>query len=95
MPFSWVRVSSATSKRIRECTGDSDSRTTFDDCVRKIVEAEGGGVEAVWFEQNGKFARVHFFWETHEQKARILFDLEAEDVIDLITPRQADELARR
>jgi hypothetical protein len=94
MPFSWVRVSSATSRKIRECTGDEPSRARFDECVRKIVAADGGGVEAVWFEQNGKFARVHFFWETHEQKARIIFDLEAEDVIDLITPQEADELGR-
>lgn len=94
MPFSWVRVSSKTSRKIRECTGDEPSRSDFEECVRKIVAAEGGGVEAVWFEQNGKFARVHFFWESHEQKARIIFDLEAEDVIDLISPQEADELDR-
>ncbi|MFL5962277.1 MAG: hypothetical protein ACJ757_05225 [Gaiellaceae bacterium] len=55
---------------------------------------DGGRVEEIWFEQNGRYARVRFYWETQEQKARILFDLEGDEVIDLLTPQEVDDLTR-
>ncbi len=92
MPFSWVRVSSTTSAKIRQCTDGDPSKRKFEECVRSIVAGDGGRVESLWFEQNGRYARVRFYWETHEQKTQILFDLEGEDVVDLLTADQVDKL---
>jgi hypothetical protein len=93
MPFSWVKAPSGTSPKIRACTGGDPSKLKFEECVESIVAKAGGRVESLWFEQNGKFAHIHIYWETHEQRANIVFDLQAEDVIDLISPREVDELA--
>jgi hypothetical protein len=93
MPFSWVRLSSHTSHKIRECMGDSRSKVRFAECVHKIVADAGGSLEQLWFEQNGKFAHGHIQWYTPEQKAHIVYDLEADQVIDLVSPQEIDELA--
>ncbi len=92
MPFSWVRVSSKTSPKIQRCRAGDPSKKAFEDCVRTIVTEDGGRVESFWFEQNGRYARVRFYWETHAQKAQIIFDLEGEDVIDLLTADEVDKL---
>jgi hypothetical protein len=92
MPFSWVRVSSHTSQKIRECTGDNHSKAKFEECVRQIVGDDGGGVESIWFEPNGRYAHAHIYWETSEQKRNIIFDLEAEDVVDLYSAEEIDAL---
>ena len=92
MPFSWVKVSSHTSPKILECLDGDTTKRHFEECVRKIVAADGGGVESVWFEQNGKLAHVHIYWETPQQKQQIVLDLEAEDVIDLLSPAEVDDL---
>jgi hypothetical protein len=94
MPFSWVKVSSYTSHRIRQCMGDERSKRRFSECVSALVEREGGRVDAVWFELNGKFAHVSFYYENEEQRTNIIFDLEAEDVIDLVTPEEVDHRTR-
>ena len=94
MPFSWVRISSGTSPKIRECTGNDTSKRKFEECVRSIVADDGGRVEELWFEQNGRYARVRFHWETQDDKTRILFDLEGDEVIDLMSPQEVDELAK-
>jgi hypothetical protein len=94
MPFSWIRVSSRTSRKIRDCMGESDSKVRFEECLRDIVASDGGAVERVWFELNGKFAHAHVYWETLEQKAAIVFDVEADQVIDLASPQEIDEWAR-
>ena len=93
MPFSWVRLSSHTSRKIRECMGDSMLKVRFEECVGQIVADAGGTLEQLWFEQNGKFAHGHIRWETPEQKAHIVYDLEADQVIDLVSPQEIDELA--
>jgi hypothetical protein len=95
MPFSWMRVSSGTSRRIKDCMGSDHSKARFEKCVGDIVEQEGGRVEGVWFELNGKFAHVHVYWETQEQKANIVFDLEADQVTDLLSVEEADHIAGR
>lgn len=92
MPFSWVKAMTATSERIRACQGDDRSKRRFEQCVREIVASDGGSVESVWFELNAKFAHIHLWWETLEQKAAILYDLEAEEVVDLVSADEADEL---
>jgi len=93
MPFSWVRLPSHTSRKIRECMGDSMLKVRFEECVGRIVADAGGTLEQLWFEQNGKFAHGHIRWETPEQKAHIVYDLEADQVVDLVSPQEIDELA--
>jgi hypothetical protein len=90
MPYSWMRVQNAISPKVRACMGGDLSKRKFADCVGKVVEDDGGRVESLWFEQNGRFARVHVEWANHDQKAKIVFDLEATDVIDLFTPLEID-----
>jgi hypothetical protein len=68
------------------------SKRKFEECVRTVVADDGGRVESFWFEQNGRYARVRFYWETHEQKLQIILDLEGEDVIDLLTADELDKL---
>ena len=92
MPFSWVRISSKTSPKIQRCVDGDPSKRKFEECVRSIVADDGGRVESFWFEQNGRYARVRFYWETHEQKLQIILDLEGEEVIDLLTTDEVDKL---
>jgi hypothetical protein len=93
MPFSWAKVPSGTSAKVLACMGADHSKTRFSQCVTEIVEQTGGRVDAVWFELNGHFAHVHFYWDTYEQKTHIAYDLEATQVTDLITPEEADRIA--
>jgi hypothetical protein len=95
MPFSWVKVPSNSSYKIRKCVGDDHSKRHFAACVRSIVEQEGGTVESLWFELNGRLAHVNFYYETEEQRANLIFDLEGEDVVDLVTPEEIDHRRRR
>jgi hypothetical protein len=93
MPHSWVRVSYKTSRKIRECQGKS--RADFESCVEKILKARGGELERpVHYEQNGKWARLLFKWDNDDEKAKIVYDLEGTDVIDVLTIDEADELER-
>lgn len=94
MPFSWMRVSNGTSRRIKDCMGDDHSKGRFQKCVEDIVDEDGGRVDGVWFELNGKFAHVHVYWETQDQKANIIFDLEADQVVDLLSVEEAEDIAR-
>ena len=91
MPFSWVKVSSGSSRKIRQCAGDDRSKRKFESCVRALVEKRGGRVESLYFEQNGKFAHVHLCYDDDKQRSNIIFDLEGEDVIDLVTAEEIDE----
>jgi hypothetical protein len=93
MPHSWVRVSSTSSPKIRQCRGKT--RAEFETCVKNIVEVRGGTFEELYFEVNGRWARVKFKWADHYQKAMIVYDLEGTDVIDVLTTAEADELERR
>jgi hypothetical protein len=83
MPHSWVRVSSRTSRKIQRCR--NTTRAEFEECVKGIVIEDGGVFEALDWEANGRWARVRFTWEGHAQKDKIIFDLEGDDVIDLLT----------
>jgi hypothetical protein len=74
--------------------GDT-SATKFDECVRAIVANGGGTVDAVEFEPNGRWARVHFWWERPQDRLAIIFDLQAEEVHDLLSAEEIDELRLR
>jgi hypothetical protein len=92
MPFSWVKVSTHTSHKLRDCIGDDRRRVHAKHCI-EIIGGESGKVHETWFELNGKYALVLIEWSTPEDKAKMVFDLEAEDVIDLYPPEEIDELA--
>jgi hypothetical protein len=94
MAWSWVRVSTGTSQKLRDCIGNDSSAGKFESCVRKIVEDRGGTVHPrdVMFHPNGKWARVRFEWETYEQRLGIILDLEAEKVEDLVEAGEIDTL---
>ena len=93
MPFSWVRVSSHTSPKLRDCIGDDYSRVNAKHCIEAITSKAGGSAHESWFELNGKYARVLIEWASPEEKAKILFDLEGDQVIDLYSPEEIDEFA--
>jgi hypothetical protein len=90
MPYSWMRVQNAISPKVRACMGGNLSKRKFEDCVAKVVEDNAGRVESLWFEANGRFARVHVEWNNERDKANIVFDLEATDVIDVFTALEVD-----
>jgi hypothetical protein len=92
MPMSWVKAQTATSSRLRACMGDDRSKQRFEECVTSVVASSGGEVRDVWFEQNTKWAHIRFYWDTIEQKRAIVYDLEGEDLGDLLTAVEADEL---
>ena len=101
MPWSWVRVSTRTSPKLRNCKGSDNSSAKIKQCVTTIVTQAGGelqhGGEAgeVRFEGNGKFARLKFFWADHGIKQLVIYDLEADEVVDLLEDDERDGLLSR
>src|SRR5678815_141561 len=67
MAWSWVRVSTATSPKLRNCMGADTSAGKAKECVTAIVTAAGGAFEhdgevgKIDFEGNGRWARVRFW----------------------------------
>ena len=97
MAWSWVRVSAATSPKLRECMDrrNDTSAAGFVACVESIVASRNGEVDDVKFEPNGKWARVRFTYSRPEDRLAILLDLEAEEVYDLLSAEEMDELRLR
>ena len=94
MPHSWVRVSTQTSRKIRDC--QCKSRPEFENCVKGIVSADDGTVEGpFYYEHNGKWARLLFEWPDAMRKEKIVYDLEGVDVVDVFTLAEAEEFDRR
>jgi hypothetical protein len=93
MPFSWVRVPTHTSRKIRECTAGNETKTKFEECVVDIVAGDGGSVvgDQIWFEPNGRFAHVYISWDTPDQKRKIVLDLDAADVVDLYSSAEMEQ----
>jgi hypothetical protein len=92
MPFSWVRISTHTSRKLRDCIGKDPTRVRAKECIESLVADRGGSATFVMFERNGKFARVVLEYPSDDEKAAIVLDLEADEVIDLLPPDQLDEL---
>lgn len=92
MPWSWVRVSTRTSPKLQQCMGSDKSAGKFVECVESIVAHRNGTVDDVEFEPNGRWARVHFEWTRPQDRLAILLDLEAEEVHDLLSAEELDEL---
>lgn len=92
MPFSWLRVPNEPSPKVKACMGKDQSKAKFASCVESIVAANGGKADPVMFETNGRWARAYVYWETQHQKRDIVLDLQAEEIIDLISPAEVDTL---
>ena len=84
MGWSWVRVSTGTSEKLRDCTDGDPSASRFEECVGSIVAEAGGRVGVVKFEPNGRRARVGFSWDDARVRDAVLFDLEGREVLDLL-----------
>ena len=92
MPWSWARVSTGTSPKLQNCMGGDTSAANAEQCIRTIVEARGGRIEDVKFEPNGRWARVYFYWEDPHVKHAIVLDLQAQQVLDVISGDEMDSL---
>lgn len=92
MPWSWARVSTGTSPKLRNCMGDETSAGAAERCIRTIVTDRGGEDVDVKFELNGEWALLYFRWEDPLVKHGIVRDLHARDVIDVIAADDMDTL---
>ena len=92
MAWSWVRVSTRTSPKLDNCLDGDTSALRVRQCVTSIVQEAGGRVEDLNFEVNGRFARVKFFWDDVRVKHKVIFDLEADHVVDLLSDEERAEL---
>jgi hypothetical protein len=101
MAWSWVRVSTATSPKLARCLDGDTSSGKVKGCIDRIVRAAGGAFEhggevgTIHFEGNGRWARVRFWWEDSEVRRTVIYDLQAEDVVDLISDEERGELQSR
>jgi len=95
MAWSWVRVSTRTSPKLRDCLGEDTSSGKIRDCVEAIVAAAGGRMDDLTFEVNGRFARMKFFWENVQVKHAVIFDLEADHVVDVLSGEERSDLQLR
>jgi hypothetical protein len=101
MPWSWVRVSTRTSPKLQSCKGGDNSSAKVKQCISTIVTAAGGALQhggevgEVRFEGNGRYARLRFFWADHVIKRDVIYDLQADEVVDLIDDDERDDLQTR
>lgn len=94
MPFSWLKVPTGTSRKIHQCAGPNPTKVKFESCVQDIVASDGGSVDGqIRYEGNGKFAHVHVCYDTQDQKRRIVYDLDAVEVVDLYSAEEIDEMS--
>lgn len=101
MAWSWVRVSTQTSPKLARCLDGDTSSGKVKGCIDRIVRAAGGAFEhngevgRIDFEGNGRWARVRFWSEDSEVRGRVIYDLQAEDVVDLISDDERGDLQLR
>jgi hypothetical protein len=92
VPFSWFKISVNTSRKLRDCIGDDHSRVQATRCIERLSDRAGARADQVWYELNGRYAHALIEWADYDVKARIVIDLEAEEIIDLYGPEEIDEL---
>ena len=99
MGWSWVRVSTGTSQKLRDCMEGKASAVEwaaeFENCVGTIVGGSGGENVIVRFEPNGRWARVGFDWNDAQVKNAVVYDLEGREVLDLLSARELDGVRTR
>jgi hypothetical protein len=95
MPWSWIRVSRGTSRKLRDCTAGDTSAERFAACAQEIAETDGAKDVTVAFEPDGRHARVHFYWDNPDVKFAVVFDLEGDQVVDLLGPDEMERVALR
>jgi hypothetical protein len=92
LPFSWLRIPSNTSNKLKNCVAGDPSKVKFANCLQRIVEEDGGTVDQVLFEVNGKWAHAHVKYDSDDQLRHIVFDTGADSNVELLTAEQIDEL---
>ena len=95
MPWSWMRVPIGTSPKLGACVGKEKSPRKYDECVRQIAEGNGAAEVRVLFDPNGKHAQLQFYWTDPTVKNAVVYDLDGDQVIDLIDVGDLELLARR
>ena len=95
MAWSWVRVSTKTSPKLANCLGGDTSSGRVRECVTGIVTEAGGEVGDIHFEGNGRWARVRFRSDSAEVRRNVIYDLQGEEVVDLVDDDERDELRHR
>jgi hypothetical protein len=92
LPFSWLRIPSNTSNKLKHCVDGDPSKVKFANCLKKIVKDSGGDVDQVLFEMNGKWAHAHIKYDTDDQLRNIVFDTGADTAVELLTAEEIDQL---
>jgi len=75
--------------------GGDASAGKFEECVKSIVANAGGRVDEVRFEPNGRFARFHFYWDNAQVKHAVIYDLQADEVLDVFSADEMDSIRLR
>ena len=91
MPHSWLRIPANTGRKVRECMGSDHSKGKFRECVAQVVADDGGTLDDLWFEGNGRWAHAYITYEGDAQRRRIVLDLEAEQATDLYSADEIDQ----
>ncbi len=94
MPHSWIRIPNGASPAVRRCmeSRDDTSRVGFEACVGEIAEKHGGEIERFDYETNGRWARIYLEWPNHDSKRDIVYELQGEDVVDVLSREEVDLL---
>jgi hypothetical protein len=95
MPYSWFIAQGGTSKPILTCMGKDHSKVKFASCVKSMIKAAGGKDVTVAFAGNGKYAYILFEWSDPAVRDQLIFELGAEQVVDLQAPAELDALIEK
>ena len=92
MPHSWLRIPANTGRKVRDCMGSDHSKGKFKECASQVVADDGGTLEDLWFEGNGRWAHAYVEYATEAQRRKIVLDLEAEQSTELYSADEIDKL---
>jgi hypothetical protein len=91
MPHSWLRIPANTGRKVRDCMGSDHSKGKFRQCVSEVVADDGGTLDDLWFEGNGRWAHAYVRYTTEDQRRKIILDLEAEQATDVFSADEIDK----
>jgi hypothetical protein len=73
--------------------GDLPEREAFNECVQEIVNSYPTcGFESLYYEANGRWARLLFHWADANERTKLVHALQGEDVIDLLSVTAVNKL---